>query len=514
MAFRRILSGLDYFIPKMELTDVVSINKCRIIVRTSLIISLFTILGSLRGFASAYLLTFSIIALVTGLLILVLLFTLKITGQFRLFGNFILLLYYLLLVYTIMRSGGISASTSIFLVNITLLGFLFGDYRTGLLWGAVILGTIIIFNLMESNGYEFQKFIKESYHGNLYSTLVATFALGAVFERSAAGNLAKFTEERNQSESKALQLQEILDETGQVMKAVSNGDLTQRIHSNLDGELAVLKTSVNDTIQLLGETLSGVRNIAIQLDISSDEVAQSAQSLAAGTSQQADSLEDVTQSMQSIKSNAETNKENANLAQEFTDQTSKGVSRGNEQMEAMLTSMKEINETSANVSKVIKVIDEIAFQTNLLALNAAVEAARAGKYGKSFAVVAEEVRNLASRSAEAVKGTTDLIETSSKEVENGVKNADQTAEILTGFTASIEKINSFVVEITSNSSDQDGEITKVNDSLVQVNCVVQQNSAIAEQTAAATEELSGQANLLQEMMNKFHLENQNNVTIV
>ena len=167
--------------------------------------------------------------------------------------------------------------------------------------------------------------------------------------------------------------------------------------------------------------------------------------------------------------------------------------------------MGEINESSNSVSKVIKVIDEIAFQTNLLALNAAVEAARAGKFGKGFAVVAEEVRNLASRSAEAAKNTTSMIESSINQVESGVKNADQADEILKEFISIIEKVNDLVCEISAASKEQSNGVGEISESLNLVNDVVQNNSSISEQTAAASEQLKDQAETMQHLIDSFNL---------
>jgi len=174
-------------------------------------------------------------------------------------------------------------------------------------------------------------------------------------------------------------------------------------------------------------------------------------------------------------------------------------------MDSMLKSMESINQSSSEVSKVIKAIDEIAFQTNLLALNAAVEAARAGKYGKGFAVVAEEVRNLASRSAKAARTTTDLIENSLQEVKRGVQNADATASLLNQITEGINRSNVLINEISDASVEQANNIGEINEGLANVNNVVQQNSSISEQSASASEELSAQAGRLQEMMNSFIL---------
>ncbi len=303
-------------------------------------------------------------------------------------------------------------------------------------------------------------------------------------------------------------LQEAIGNVNNVLAAMAEGDLSHNITGDYRGELSRLKVNTNSSIVMLGQLMSQVLEASQQVNTGALELSRSSQTLANGTTQQASTLEEVSSSMAEIENRTRKNSDNATQAQQLTNQTINIVSEGNQQMGAMLQSMQRINDSSQQVSKVIKTIDEIAFQTNLLALNAAVEAARAGKYGKGFAVVAEEVRSLAARSAEAAKDTAELIENSIQEVEKGVQNADNTASMLEKITEGISQSNTLVNEISAASVEQATSVGEINDGLTNVNNVVQQNSSISEESASASEELSAQASRLQEMMSRFILSEQ------
>ncbi len=216
-------------------------------------------------------------------------------------------------------------------------------------------------------------------------------------------------------------------------------------------------------------------------------------------------MEELNASVTEVAARTKENASSANQASALTVTVKENAEQGNVHMKDMLEAMAEINESSTNISKIIRVIDDIAFQTNILALNAAVEAARAGQHGKGFAVVAEEVRNLAARSAAAAKETTELIQGSMIKSEKGTDIANDTAKALFDIVEGVSKTSDIISEIAKLSNEQATGISQINMGLTQVSQVVQNNAATAEQSAASSEELSGQAELLKGMVGRFRL---------
>lgn len=292
-------------------------------------------------------------------------------------------------------------------------------------------------------------------------------------------------------------------EEAELAEAVANGDLTITITPRSDKDQ--LGYALKKMVAKNQNALSNINESAYQVMTSSSQVASASEALAQGSTEQATAIEEITSSITDIAEKTKVNATNATEASDLMHNAIDYVNKGNEQMEGMMSAMDDINKSSESISKIIKVIDDIAFQTNILALNAAVEAARAGDAGKGFAVVAEEVRNLAAKSAAAAAETAELIESSISKVEAGSKIADDTAQALVSITDGVTQSEKIVNNIAEASNYQATAVAQINQAINQVSQVVQTNSATSEECAAASEELSGQAIHMRDMLSIYNL---------
>lgn len=319
--------------------------------------------------------------------------------------------------------------------------------------------------------------------------------------RDELGNLAENM--RSLVES----LTSVIKDEDYLLSEMSHGnfDVHSRAKDCYVGDFQQLITSIRKINSNLSNTLLQISQSSEQVASGSDQVSSGAQALSQGATEQASSVEELAATINEISTQVDQSAKNAQQANEKVMTVGTKAGESSSRMQDMLTAMADISNSSSEIGKIIKTIEDIAFQTNILALNAAVEAARAGAAGKGFAVVADEVRSLASKSAEASKNTAALIENSLRSVEHGKSIADETAQSLSTVVDGVEEVTKVITQITDASVQQADSIRQVTQGIDQISSVVQTNSATAEESAAASEELSGQSQLLKNLVSQFKL---------
>ena len=290
-----------------------------------------------------------------------------------------------------------------------------------------------------------------------------------------------------------------------IAQTVASGDLTSQIHSDTTDEMGQLLQALKAMNDNLATTVGTVRSGTDTIATAALEVASGSLDLSSRTEQQASSLEETASSMEQLTSTTKQNAENARQANALARSASEVAARGGQVIDQVTGTMNEINASSSRIADIIGVIDGIAFQTNILALNAAVEAARAGEDGRGFAVVASEVRNLAQRSASAAREIKELIDASTVKVASGSELVNTASQTMREIVSSVQRVTDIMAEISSASAEQTAGIEQINQAVMQMDAVTQQNAALVEQSAAASESMQEQAAALAQAVAVFRL---------
>ncbi|MDU4861273.1 MAG: methyl-accepting chemotaxis protein [Terrisporobacter othiniensis] len=297
-----------------------------------------------------------------------------------------------------------------------------------------------------------------------------------------------------------------IDEISESLDRFSMGDLNIDLKQNYEGDFAKIKNSLLQLSSIFKETIGKIVETSENVAVGSKEIANAAQVLAEGSLYQASTTEELTATVNDLSDRVSTNADNALNASKQVKTAGDLAIESNDQMKKMILAIEEINSKSTQISKIIKVIEDISFQTNILALNAAVEASRAGAAGKGFAVVADEVRNLATRSSDASKETTHLIEESVKAVQNGNLIAVKTGKMLENVLEEVSQSVKLIDEISLASVEQASALKQTLEGIEQISTVVQTNAATAQESSAASNELSNQAQILKNVASGFKIQ--------
>ena len=295
-----------------------------------------------------------------------------------------------------------------------------------------------------------------------------------------------------------------INESTRVIEGLSEGDLTQTMDGEFEGQFLNMQGAVNSSIGNLMKMVGEIRENAGSINTSANEIAQGNLDLSQRTEEQASSLEETASSIEELTGTVKQNADNAQQASQLSESAKTEAEKGGSVVSQAIAAMSEINQASKKIADIIGVIDEIAFQTNLLALNAAVEAARAGEQGRGFAVVAAEVRNLAQRSAGAAKEIKTLINDSVQKVDEGSRLVDESGSTLEEIVNSVQKVNDIIAEIAAASSEQSIGIDQINKAIAQMDEMTQQNASLVEEAAAASESMDEQTKGLTDLIGFFN----------
>ena len=303
-------------------------------------------------------------------------------------------------------------------------------------------------------------------------------------------------------------LRETIDDVGRILGEIAGGNLTVDVTENESfyiGDFKALSESLKSIRTNLTNVVRDISQVARQVDSGADLVSTGAQALSQGTIEQAASIDGLVSNVTAITTQIQSSTVRCGDASELVDKAAGYAAEADTKMEQLTVATNNIDQSSTKIGTIIKTIEDIAFQTNILALNAAVEAARAGSAGKGFSVVADEVRSLAAKSAEAAQNTNSLINRSIQDVKTGTESTDMAVSAMQVITECIQSIKSLMDEIAAASIQQSDMIVLVENGIKEISAVVQTNSAAAEKSASVSAELSNQARTLNSLISRFHI---------
>lgn len=340
------------------------------------------------------------------------------------------------------------------------------------------------------------------------SLLTAVKETGNIISAAADGNVQNSNLDINNANLREVMIhvQRLVENTkrkAEYARFIAAGDLT--VAAPIDSDNDLLGYSLKDMKEQLVKIINSVKSGVNIVNHEAEEISRSGSTLSEKTTSSAAALEEISSSITQLRNETAKTAEDSSCSHQYTREASSAVEEGVTLMGSLSTSMNKIAESGENIGKIIKVIDDIAFQTNLLALNAAVEAARAGKHGKGFAVVAEEVRNLAARSARSAKETSELIESSTNEINQGMQASAKTEESLHSIAELVNKATDTVASIAQASAEQANTIAQLDTGVTQIDSSIQQNAAVAERNVESSHELTNQSNILLGLMHNFKL---------
>ena len=348
------------------------------------------------------------------------------------------------------------------------------------------------------------------------------YALMGGVKEVANGNLNIHIPDQNKDELGLLSgelnhtmenIKSYVSDISQVLEEVGKGNISVGVTREYIGDFHEIKDSLNKIVVSLNHTMRQIRDCADRVHIGASSLASNSQALAQGASEQNSALDSFQVSVGRVAELSAQDAATASKVRAISDQAWDASQESDRQMSRMMEAMNEINASSQEIAKVIKIIEDIAFQTNILALNANVEAARAGQAGKGFAVVADEVRNLANKSSEAAKHTTEMINNAISSVNGGMVIVDSTASALRKVGEDVKNMAGLLGEIDRSTQEQARAIQEMNESIGQITTVVHANSATAEENSTSSDELSAQAGILEGLIVNFKLKDENPQTV-